>query len=502
MRVTVLCFVILAALAGVSETRAEKVIANQATQVLSRPGERGKVLLTVEEGKGMTVLAKDGRWLKVRVGGRTGYVPRSKVDISDGIARNTRRRAFVDGRGTDRGFNGEAGPDDRVGADALVDRTPDEEVESESESEDAEPEEKSAQKRKAPPKRKALEEEEGDGDEKVTIEEGDGEEISAEDNQPTVRVKKKTVALKEPESDAAESFAATPDTVLYLTGKKQGKYTEVTNDEGDEGYVLTSKLDIEEPEGPGGPRKREIDVRAQLGVTFISQKLTNGGGVGGVPDNYKLSTSAVTLALGGAYTRPYKARYVLGGELAYDYALAVPGVAQEGGGNTGISMHNLKLRLLGGYDLKKKNGMILFARLGLHYQSYKVADVGDPMKNKSSLPSESITAPALGAALVIPWMTQKIALRFSFDAILVGASVAQTDGLKDGDSPGAKGAILGAGITYRWRKQVDITGGYGLSLLSMGFGTPVMGQRMHGGTGNVSRFDQFHAVTVGVSKGF
>lgn len=496
MRVTVLCFVILAALGGASETRAEKVIANQATQVLSRPGERGKVLLTVQEGKGMTVLAKDGRWLKVRVGGRTGYVPRSKVDGSDGIARNTRRRAFVDGRGTDRGFNGEAGPEDRVGADALVDRTPDEEADSE----DDEPEAKSAQKRKAAPKREAIEEDEGD--ETVTIEEGDGEEISAEDNQPTVRVKKKTVALKEPESGADESFAATPDTVLYLTGKKEGKYTEVTNDEGDEGYVLTSKLDIEEVAGPGGPRKREIDVRAQLGVTFISQKLTTGGGAVGVPDNYRLSTSAATFALGGSYTRPYKARYVLGGELTYDYALAVPGVAQEGGGNTGISMHNLKLRLLGGYDLKKKNGMTLFARLGLHYQSYKVADVGDPMKNKSSLPSESITAPALGAGLVIPWLTPKLALRFSFDAILVGASVSQTDGLQDGDSPGAKGAILGAGITYRWRKQVDITGGYGLSLLSMGFGTPVMGQRMHTGTGNVSRFDQFHAVTVGVAKGF
>ena len=69
----------------------------------------------------MTLLSEEGRWLKVRVQGRTGFVPRSKVDMPDNaeLARNTRRRPFVDGRGTKRGFDSSAGPDDRVGADAL-----------------------------------------------------------------------------------------------------------------------------------------------------------------------------------------------------------------------------------------------------------------------------------------------------------------------------------------------------------------------------------------------
>ena len=49
--------------------------------------------------------------------------PRSKVDMPDNaeIARNTRRRPFVDGRSTHRGFDSGAGPDDRVGADATGD---------------------------------------------------------------------------------------------------------------------------------------------------------------------------------------------------------------------------------------------------------------------------------------------------------------------------------------------------------------------------------------------
>src|ERR1700755_1092633 len=98
-------------------SRAEKVRTNQDTKLYARAGEQAPVLLKVKEGKTMTVLAKDGRWIKVRVSGRTGWVPRSKVDLpeEDEITRNTRRRPFVDGRSTHRGFGGENGPDDRVG---------------------------------------------------------------------------------------------------------------------------------------------------------------------------------------------------------------------------------------------------------------------------------------------------------------------------------------------------------------------------------------------------
>src|SRR5687768_4421410 len=122
MRVTTLILVLICgALAFPREAAADKVKSNQETKLFARPGERAKVIAKVGSGKMMTVLAKEGRWLKVRVSGRTGYVARSTVDLPDEgeIARNTRRRSFVDGRGKTRGFGGEAGPDDRIGADAL-----------------------------------------------------------------------------------------------------------------------------------------------------------------------------------------------------------------------------------------------------------------------------------------------------------------------------------------------------------------------------------------------
>src|ERR1041384_592391 len=115
---------ILGALAWSRPADAEKVKTNQSTKLYSRAGEQSPVVLKLKPGQSMTVLAKDGRWLKVRVSGRTGWIPRSKVDLpadDDELARNPRRRPFVDGRGTKRGFGGESGPDDRIGADATGD---------------------------------------------------------------------------------------------------------------------------------------------------------------------------------------------------------------------------------------------------------------------------------------------------------------------------------------------------------------------------------------------
>src|SRR6187551_2108915 len=123
MRVSALILLVAAAvvLGSALPAAAEKVKTNQPTKVYAGPGEQKKVLLKVKPGQNMTLLEQEGRWLKVRVQGRTGYVPRSKVDMADDgeIARNTRRRPFVDGRSRKRGFGGEAGPDDRVGADAT-----------------------------------------------------------------------------------------------------------------------------------------------------------------------------------------------------------------------------------------------------------------------------------------------------------------------------------------------------------------------------------------------
>src|SRR5258708_36599438 len=113
-RVALLAALVLASPAAF----AEKIRTNQSAKLYAHPGEQEKVIDKIKAGQAMTVLAKEGRWIKVRFHGRTGYVPRSKVDVSDddALARNTRRRPFVDGRGTKRGFGGGGGPGDRMAA--------------------------------------------------------------------------------------------------------------------------------------------------------------------------------------------------------------------------------------------------------------------------------------------------------------------------------------------------------------------------------------------------
>src|SRR6266446_6229452 len=88
MRVTSVIVLALALTASVAS--AEKVKTNQSAKIYVRPGEQAKVITKVESGQSMTLLAQDGRWLKVRVRGHTGYVPRSKVDMADGdeVVRN------------------------------------------------------------------------------------------------------------------------------------------------------------------------------------------------------------------------------------------------------------------------------------------------------------------------------------------------------------------------------------------------------------------------------
>jgi hypothetical protein len=532
MRVKALIlFIAIAVLGGAGIARAEKVKTNQSTKVYSHPGEQGKVLLKLKSGQNMTVLAKEGRWLKVRVQGRTGYVPRSKVDMPDDedIARNTRRRPFVDGRSTKRGFGGEQGPDDRIGADATGDGSDDSGGDDKGDDDDAKP----AKHHKADKADKADKGDKGDKADKADKGDDDGDDDDAstkrhkgdDDDDTTVvdddktgdpepddraiaHVTEKTKVLADRDLDSDEQFVAKPSDVLYPTDKK-GKWTFVEDEEGDGGWVLTSKLDMDD--GGGGPRKRQIGLRARLGFSYLSQGMRatgstfmNTGGGTFNPDNYNLATSAVSIALGGGILFPYGKSYLFGADASLDYArtllggIAVPGQM----GNTTIGLTDVDLRATAGYDLHKKNGLALFARLGYRYQAFLIDNVTDQTKNVDKFPSEVFTAPTLGVALAIPRLSDKVGLRFALDTVLFGASITQTKGYEDGSKPSAKAVCVGGVFTYHWKKDMDLQGTYDLNYESIDFGPPLAtSMRGHTGT-DTRRTDIFHTLTFGVTKDF
>jgi len=505
---------------------AEKAKARGSAKVYNRAGERGKIVVKLKSGQVMRILRKEGRWYKVRVKGRTGWIPRSKVElVEEQMVRNTRRRPFVDGRSTKRGFGGGA-PDDRVGEDATTERGggggDDEEDDgggggSDDEEDDGgedKPKPKPKATKKPKPKPAAddtiVDDEEGDfeGDEPADDggdEEGDDEDGGGSDNRIRAHVKKKVAVLDDPDEDSEEAFTAQPDMVLFPTGKKKGNWVEVETDDGDIGFVRESSLEIDD-EGGGGdsPRgKAKVDLRGRFGVTIIQQGMrTAGGNPTERPDNYNLSTSAATIALGGTYLRPYSKAYIIGGELAIGVAKAIPGIKVDAMNTTGITVYDVNARAMFGKDFKSKRGMMAFARLGFRYYSYQVSDATDLTKNTARLPSEIIKAPTIGAALAIPKLTGKIGLDFSLDAMVVGASMQQTKNLEDGDKADAKGICAGIGLTYRWKPKMDIYGTYGLAYTKYAFGAPLAtSMRGHTGT-DVTRTDVFHAVTVGVNYDF
>src|SRR5262249_36495865 len=259
--------------------------------------------------------------------------------------------------------------------------------------------------------------------------------------------------------------------------------TMVTNEEGDTGYVLTSKLEIEEVDV--GPRTRALNLRARLGVTLVRQSVATPGAPATLPDNYSASSSSLTIAIGGTALYPYSKDYWVGGELAYDYDMAIPGISYQGQ-TTSFALHNLNLRAVVGYDLHKPNGMIVFGRLGYHYESFQVSDYADFTKNTAKLPSQIISGPILGGALAIPRFTSDIGLRFSLDTILLGASLEQTKNLEDGTGPSAKAVFLGASLTYRWKPKMDLQATYDLAYVSKSFSGMAPASSMRGHTGTAA----------------
>jgi hypothetical protein len=487
---------VVGALAWSRPADAEKVKTNQIAKLYSRAGEQSPVILKLKPGQTMTLLAKDGRWIKVRVSGRTGWIPRSKVDMPDDdeeIARNTRRRPFVDGRGTRRGFGGEGGPDDRVGADA----TGDGDDASGSSGKVAKGDDDRPTRKKP---RGGSDDDQGDKGDKGDKDGGggDGGDDAKETARPTAHVAKATDIYNEPNASSDASFTAGPKTALYVVEDK-GKWTFVENDEGDAGYVLTSKLDIDAP--VAGTRTRMIDLRGRLGFAQVNQSVSTPGGKAPVPDNYSAGSSSVGLALGAQVLYPYQQRYWLGGELGYAYTTTLFGGIESMNKTIGFSFHNLNLRALGGYDLQNKYGMIAFGRLGYHDDSFQVSNVTDFTQNTARIPNQIIQGPTIGGGLAIPRLTSNLGLQAGLDLMLIGASLQQTKNLEDGTGPGAKAVYLGSALNYHWKPKIDIQGTLDLGYTSISFDgvAPATSMRGHMGTGPSSGSDFNATLAVGVA---
>jgi SH3-like domain-containing protein len=626
----VLGIVFALAFAATGSAYAEKVKANQETRVLNHPGEQGKLVVKVKEGQSMTLLSSKDRWLKVRVQGRTGWVPRSKVEMADPdeITRNTRRRPFVDGRSTHRGFGSEGAPDDRIGADAVGGNdedskdtkdsddkpaakkpkkpTKDEDADDDKpaakkptakkptkdedddddkpaakkpvtkpgakkptkdeddddddkpaakkpaakppekpaakkptkDNDDDDDDDKPAAKKPAPAAKKPTKDNDDDDDDKPAAKKpavkaaakakstdddddddkkpagkakggGDDDDAAAEPKRPKAHVSGKEKVYGERDAASDVEFTAKADDILY-PGETKGDWTKVESDDGDEGWILTDKLEVDGG-GPGGSHKRAIGINVGLGFGYMSQAMNTVGtkttaGTDQVPDVYNIGTSVATLSLGGSYYTGLGAKYIVGVDAGYSYSKTAGGGITYMKTVTGVTLSDFTLRGAIGYPTSRPSGLTLVARLGFRYRGYLVDDYGTLAKNPAQIPQETLAAPTLGFGIALPKLTQKLGLQIGLDAILFGASVKQTVGLEDGATPTMSDINLNAGLVYAMNPTMNIVFAYDLDHGSYDFGAPntgiaMMSKRIHMGT-DVQRTDTIHNLSVSIAKGF
>lgn len=416
---------------------AEDGRATRSASVMVSPGEQSGTVTRVRAGDQMSVIEKKGRWLKVRVNGRTGWITRSSV--SSGQARTpvrkTRRRAFVEGRSKKRSSKGRSARSDRVGADAMSDDDDD-----------------------------GFEDDfDDDEDDDFDDDEDDDDDDDDEPEVDTVVVTANTKMRKKPSSKAKSVGKARSGDRLFVI-ERDGDWIKVENSDGDEGWVRAKHV------AGGAYKYSEYNIRyfGSLGYSAVSQSFST-------PDacplcNYSLASGALTVGLGGDVIYDYSEEYLIAGDLNYRYTRANPGIrfvdpANMMPSDISFQEHRIDIGVRAGYKLGKETGMAGYGRIGYHYDRFGIDDVENFAVNIPKLPSEILAGVTVGVMLDVPQFNPKFAFRLSADMLISGDRV-QTAGLEDGVVSTAD-AIWGvARLDYRWKPEMKITAQYHYSGLT------------------------------------
>jgi len=499
-------WVLLALVLAAGTADAERVRTTRSTKVYKRTGEQSEVVTKVGSGKTLNVVAKQGRWLKVRVNGRTGWVTQSNVVSLEArdVPRNTRRRPFVDGRSTRRGW-GSGAPEDRVGGDAVDGDGGD--GGDDGDAGDGDDDETGRGTRAddddddRPRRSKARDRDDDDGDDDGDGDDGgddDGDDGDSADEirMVTVTARKAKIYPRASKKSKALLTVRRGAQLTVLDEHESGKWIRVEDDEGAAGWIAADAV-----AEPGTMRPaRTIATTARLGFASIGGTFKSNApaAVGANPPaDYGFGSTAVSVAVGGELAFAMKKDYFVGAGLEYLGCVATPGIryaANMMAEDIGFKTHDLDVRVLGGYDFHKPNGMTAWARLGYHYGIFSVSN----LNNLAKLPAETFRGPTVGAALRIPGLTKKIGAEAALDLVYPGKRK-QTQGIEDGTASKAMAATLELVGSYAWKGAWRLGGGY-----RFGYATTKWegaSARVTGATA-AKRTDLSHVVTVGLNRTF
>ncbi|RMH41378.1 MAG: hypothetical protein D6689_11280 [Deltaproteobacteria bacterium] len=488
MSIVAAAFAAVAALSP-SSASAESVRTTRATRLMSRPGEKSRVVKRVPPGRTMKVLDRRGRWIKVRVGSQAGWVTRTSVrELAERKARSTtkrrRRRSFVNGRDSRRRGWSDGAPEDRIGADAVEDDDWDEEDEP-----------RASRRSRA---RRADDVDEFDEEDDEFDDDGDGDEPAT-----VVVTAEEAEVLARPSRRADMQFVAAEGDRLYVLGRSDsGNWIEVENEDGESGWVRASEVDDQ-----SSYEYARMGYRANGGLGYTALGMSFASNGQGPLANYKVTSAAASLVVngellyaGGSDTR------LIGADVQYRGTRAAPGIRYDDGmGNVSdiaFTMHEIDAGASYGYRFRRKDGLALFGRAGYHYSQFKIHNVEDTENvNIARLPSELLKGFTVGGKLIAPRLTKEIGVSVEA-AYLLGGSRTQTTGLEDGATSRVSALWGIAALTYQWKPDLQLVGTYRYYQSTTDWAGQADGSmRTHNAT-QASRKDVVHTVSVGLGKTF
>lgn len=443
---------------------AQDAKATRSTRLMSSPGEQAQVVTTVRSGATLSILETKGRWYRVRVNGRTGWITRSNVAVPQQArtpVRTTRRRAFVEGRSTNR-KRPRSAPSDRVGADAISDDVDD-----------------------------GFDDDNDDG----FGDEDDDDEKTAPAPDTVVAVS--DTRIRKSPSNRAKSVARARSGDTLFVIERDDKWLKVENQDGEEGWIAAKYVDA----GDYNYKKVGYRYYGGLGYSTISQAFST-------PNdcdlcNYSLSSGAMAVSIGGDVIYDYDKDYLIAGDLNYTYTRANPGIrfvdADQNPADISFQMHRIDVGARAGYKLGKETGMAAYGRVGYHYNRFGIDDVENFTVNLPRIPSEILSGFTVGVLLDVPQFNPKFAFRLGADMLINGTRV-QTRGLEDGLLSDSSAIWGHARVDYKWKPDMKITGQYYYSGLSTKWtGTNGDSLRDHAAA-EAKRDDVVHAMFLGLSK--
>jgi uncharacterized protein YgiM (DUF1202 family) len=484
------------AVRGTQKVQAETVKATRSVRVMERPGEKSRVVTRVSEGDTMTVLAREGRWIKVRANGMSGWITRSSAAATRAArtpAAQPRRRAFVEGRSARRGWDN-SGPGDRVGADAT-----DEEVLEEDGDEEEAEEARPAPKKKAAPVRNVRVARADEIDEEDEDEEEEAEEEDQGSDERTVIARVETELFSRP-TTRSRGVTTVDEGQKLVVIREQGDWLFVENADGDGGWIRDSDVKSSGYQYAKATKRATASLGyATLGSLFASD------GTGELA-NYKMGSAAASLSVMGEYIHRYSDKYLLAVDGRYTGTRATPGIRYVNmagdAADIGFTHHEITAGARAGYNFQNDKGMVAYGRVGYYYGKFGIHDVSNFETNLAYLPSELLQGITVGASLDIPHWSDKLGFRAAVDALYPNGKRTQTVGLEDGDASKVFAFWGTAGVTYQWKPNLAIEVGYRYSYAKTDWvGEAEASMRPHGAT-VAARKDVGHTAMLGVGKQF